>query len=77
MLYAGWSGALTRCVVLQNFLIHSGMNAAVADKTVSFMGHEEGVSTPYRIRMKTNEQAKELKAALDREIEFVKSKTGS
>ncbi|KAI0746061.1 hypothetical protein C8Q76DRAFT_790365 [Earliella scabrosa] len=60
-----------------NFLIHSGMNAAVADKTVSFMGHEEGVSTPYRIRMKTNEQAKELKAALDREIEFVKSKTGS
>ena len=53
------------------------MNAAVADKTVSFMGHEEGVSTPYRIRMKTNEQAKELKAALDREIEFVKSKTGS
>lgn len=39
------------------------------------MGHEAGVSTPYRIRVKTADQANDLKAALDREIEFVKGKT--
>ena len=58
----------------QNFMMHGGMNPSVSDKVVSFMGHSEGVSTPYRIRCKTADQAKELKAALDREIEFVKSK---
>ena len=51
------------------------MNPTVADKVVSFMGHDEGVSVPYRIRMKTADQAKELKTALDREIEFVKGKS--
>ena len=50
------------------------MNTKLTDKTVSFMGHEEGTSVPYRIRLKTGEQAADLKAALDREIEFVKSK---
>ncbi|KAI0744256.1 hypothetical protein C8Q80DRAFT_1185827 [Daedaleopsis nitida] len=58
-----------------NFRLHSGMNPTVADKVVSFMGHDEGVSVPYRIRMKTVDQAKELKTALDREIEFVKGKS--
>ncbi|KAM5533240.1 hypothetical protein V8D89_013105 [Ganoderma adspersum] len=57
-----------------NFLVHGGMNPTVADKVVSFMGHADGASTPYRIRCKTADQAKELKAALDRELEFVKSK---
>ena len=60
---------------IQNFILHSGMNASVADKVVSFMGHEDGRSTPYRVRTKTSEQAKELKEALDREIEFVRAKS--
>ena len=51
------------------------MNASVSDKVVSFIGHEDGQSTPYRIRTKTAEQANALKAALDREIEFVKAKS--
>lgn len=51
------------------------MNASVADKVVSFIGHDEGHSTPYRIRCKTAAQANELKAALNREIEFVKAKS--
>ena len=54
--------------------MHGGMNPSVQDKVVSFMGHNDGVSTPYRIRCKTADQAKELKDALDREIEFVKGK---
>ena len=59
---------------VQNFLVHGGMNPSVADKVVSFMGHADGASTPYRIRCKTADQAKELKAALDHELEFVKGK---
>ncbi|OJT05789.1 Nucleoporin NUP152 [Trametes pubescens] len=58
-----------------NFILYSGMNASVADKVVSFIGHDEGHSTPYRIRCKTAAQANELKAALNREIEFVKAKS--
>ncbi len=67
----------TTDVRMQNFRIHSGMNATVADKAVSFIGHEVGAPVPYRIRLKTADQAKDLKAALDREIEFVKGKTDS
>lgn len=59
----------------KNFILYSGMNASVSDKVVSFIGHEDGQSTPYRIRTKTAEQANALKAALDREIEFVKAKS--
>ncbi|KAI0930184.1 hypothetical protein AcW1_008939 [Taiwanofungus camphoratus] len=58
-----------------NFNIYTGMNASVSKNTVSFIGHEEGVSTPYRIRTKTEEQANALKHALDREIEFVQAKS--
>lgn len=61
--------------VTLNFQIYNGMNASVSKSTVSFMGHEEGVSTPYRIRTKSEEQANDLKAALDREIEFVRAKS--
>ena len=50
------------------------MNAKLADKTVSFMGHDEGASVPYRIRIKTGEQAQALLSALEREIAFVKAK---
>ncbi|KAI0645952.1 hypothetical protein C8Q79DRAFT_927042 [Trametes meyenii] len=58
-----------------NFILHSGMNTAVSDKVVSFMGHDNGQSTPYRIRTKTADQANQLKEVLDREIEFVKAKS--
>ncbi|KAH9859097.1 hypothetical protein C2E23DRAFT_880472 [Lenzites betulinus] len=60
-----------------NFSLYSGLSASVSDKTVSFIGHDEGRSTPYRIRCKTAVQANDLKAALDREIEFVKEKSGA
>ncbi|OBZ71055.1 hypothetical protein A0H81_09037 [Grifola frondosa] len=54
-----------------NFNVHAGMNTSLSEKVVSFMGHEEGRSTPYMIRTKTTDQASALKQALDREIEFV------
>lgn len=58
-----------------NFLLYHGMNVTVAKNVVSFIGHTEGTSTPYRIKTKTEEQAKDLKSALDHEIEFVHSKS--
>jgi len=41
-----------------------------------FVGHDEGgVSQTYNVRMKTEEQAADLKSALEREITFVKAKS--
>ena len=60
---------------MQNFNIHVGMSPSLASNVVSFMGHDGGQSTPYRLRVKTNDQADALKKALDREIEFVRAKT--
>jgi nucleoporin NUP2 len=51
------------------------MNPSVSQNVVSFMGHDAGTSVPFKLRVKTKEQAAELKSALDREIEFVKSKS--
>lgn len=39
---------------------------------VSFVGHDEGAPASFRIRVKTPEQAQELKNALDREVAAVK-----
>lgn len=61
----------------QNFRIYSGMNAKAEKNVVSFIGHENGSQATYRIRTKTEEQANDLKSALDREIEFVRSKSPS
>ena len=47
----------------------------MSKNTVSFMGHDEGNPVPFNIRVKTSDQAEDLRKALDREIEFVKSKS--
>jgi nucleoporin NUP2 len=57
----------------QNFKIYPGLAPNLQSKQVSFVGHDDGVSQPYRLRLKTEEQATELKAALDREIAAVNS----
>ncbi|KAH9935648.1 uncharacterized protein B0H18DRAFT_419506 [Fomitopsis serialis] len=63
--------------VVVNFRIYSGMNAKADKNVVSFVGHESGAQATYRIRTKTEEQANDLKSALDREIEFVRAKSPS
>lgn len=40
--------------------------------TVSFVGHDDSTPASFRIRVKTPEQAQELKDALDREVAVVK-----
>lgn len=53
------------------------MSPSLSTNVVSFMGHDGGQSTPYRLRVKTSDQADALKKALDREIEFVRAKSPS
>jgi len=54
-----------------NFKIYPGLSPSLSTKFVSFMGHEESVATSYKLRVKDEEQAKELKEALDREVAAV------
>ncbi len=51
------------------------MNPSVAKNVVSLMGHEESVSLPYKLRVKTAEQAEELRRVLQEEAEKVKAKS--
>ena len=50
------------------------MKPSLAKKTVTFVGHDNGVAQTFSVRVGTEAAAAELKGALDREIEFVKSK---
>lgn len=52
------------------------MAPSIQKNIVSFMGHENGTNLPYKIRVKTEEQAVELKKTLDDEVEAVKAKSG-
>ncbi|KAJ8077197.1 hypothetical protein AAF712_004094 [Marasmius tenuissimus] len=58
-----------------NFNLYPGLAPSQSQKTLSFVGHEGGNAQAYMIRVKTEEQARELKEVLDREIAFVKSKS--
>ncbi|KAK7472593.1 hypothetical protein VKT23_000706 [Stygiomarasmius scandens] len=59
-----------------NFNLYGGLNPSQNKKAVMFVGHDEGgVSQTYNVRMKTEEQAADLKSALEREIMFVKAKS--
>lgn len=50
------------------------MDPSTNKNTVMFVGYDEGKPTTYRIKVKTEMNAVDLKKALDREIEFVKAK---
>jgi len=60
-----------------NFNVHSGLKPSVNKQTVSFIGHDEkGTAVPFRLRVKTEEAAVQLKDVLDQEVEFAKGKSG-
>ena len=59
----------------QNFRLYAGFKPTVSKKALTFMGHDEtGAATTYSVRTKTEDQAGQLKDALEREIAFVKAK---
>ncbi|KAJ2916741.1 hypothetical protein MD484_g3658, partial [Candolleomyces efflorescens] len=57
-----------------NFKLYSGLKPSQTKKAVTFVGHDNGVAQTYSIRVGTEEQAKELKEAIDREIAAIKAK---
>ncbi|KIJ67779.1 hypothetical protein HYDPIDRAFT_107273 [Hydnomerulius pinastri MD-312] len=54
--------------ILINFRVYASLKPNLAKTSVAFLGHDNGTLTSYRIRVKTEEQAVELKEAMDREI---------
>lgn len=63
--------------LFQNFNIYSGLKPTQTKAAISFVGHDAGVSQTYSLRLANEEDAKQLKSALEREIEFVKAKEAS
>ncbi|PBK73868.1 hypothetical protein ARMSODRAFT_952933 [Armillaria solidipes] len=58
-----------------NFNLYPGLKPTVANKAISFIGHDEnGVAQSYSVRTKTEDQLHALRDALEREISFVKAK---
>jgi nucleoporin NUP2 len=58
---------------LQNFSLYDGLDPTLKDKTVGFVGRdEEGKPINFNIRVKTPDQAAQLKSAIDRDVELVK-----
>jgi nucleoporin NUP2 len=52
------------------------MTPSVMGKIVAFVGHENGAHMGFRLRLRSDDDAVELKKALEREIDFVKAKSG-
>ena len=55
----------------KNFKIYSGLKPSLAKKALTFVGHDNGVSQTYCVRLPGEEQAQQLKEVLDQEIESV------
>lgn len=57
-----------RSRLLQNFRLYAGMRPSVTKQVVSLMGHDDkGNGVPFRLRVKTEQTAQELKDVLDKE----------
>ncbi|KAL4078390.1 hypothetical protein V8B97DRAFT_2003615 [Scleroderma yunnanense] len=54
--------------ILINFRLYAGLRLSLAKTSLSFVGHDNGAPASYRIRVKTDEQASELKMAIEGEI---------
>jgi nucleoporin NUP2 len=61
----------------KNFKIYSGLKPTQTKAALSFVGHDNGVSQTYSVRVATENEAKQLKEMFDREIAFVKAKEES
>lgn len=55
-----------------NFNLYSGLKVTQAKKNVTFIGHDNGVSQTYNVRLPNEDQARELKKAIESEVVLVK-----
>ncbi|KAG0698127.1 hypothetical protein DFH29DRAFT_1019689 [Suillus ampliporus] len=58
--------------IIMNFRLFASLTPTLLKTMVSFVGHDDGAPASFRIRVKSAEQAQELKDALDREVTAVK-----
>jgi len=58
-----------------NFNLYSGLKPSQAKKAITFVGHDDGVSQTYSVRLQSEEHAAKLKEALEKEIALVKGST--
>lgn len=47
-----------------------------AKKSLTFVGHDNGVSQTYNIRLPEEEQARQLKEAIEREVDLLQHREG-
>jgi nucleoporin NUP2 len=59
-----------------NFNLYAEMKPSVTGKVVAFVGHENGAHMGFRLRLRSEDDAVELKKALEKEIDIVKAKSG-
>lgn len=58
-----------RSRLLQNFRLYAGMKPSATKQVVSLIGHnDKGDGIPFRLRVKTEQAAQELKDVLDKEV---------
>lgn len=57
--------------ILINFRLYAGLKLSLAKTALTFVGHDNGAPASYRIRVKTEEQASQLKTAMEGEIEAI------
>lgn len=64
------SQSYVNMIVLQNFTFHSAFKPAQKAKNVTFLGYDaETKFKMYTLKTQTEQQARDLKEALDREIQ--------
>jgi nucleoporin NUP2 len=66
-------GLILTDLFCQNFNLYSGLKPSQTKKAITFVGHGDGVSQTYSVRLQSEEQAAKLKEALEKEIVLVKS----
>ncbi|KAI9569655.1 hypothetical protein HD554DRAFT_2171097 [Boletus coccyginus] len=59
--------------ILINFRMHGNLKPSLAKNAVSLVGYESSTPASFSVRVKTEEQAKDLKQALEREIAAVQA----
>jgi len=55
-----------------NFKLYAGFKVTQAKKSLTFIGHDNGFAQTYNVRLPNDDQARELREAVEREVALVK-----
>lgn len=56
-----------------NFKLYPGFKVTQTKKSLTFIGHDSGVAQTYNVRLPNEDQIRELKAAIEREVALIKA----